>query len=116
MAPRRLSSILVSLAALAIAGCNTVPVQRATGKLRVIEVGPRMVSCQGLVPMQCLRVRDAGTSEWQLHYFGIQGFTFAPGKLCRLRIREEVVRDPPADAPGIIWILERVERCSPSTD
>lgn len=61
-----------------------------------------------VAPMTCLQVREKESDPWQLHYFGIAGFEPQPGIEYRLRIIEEKVKNPPADASSIRWTLDQV--------
>ncbi|MEU8901215.1 DUF4377 domain-containing protein [Nocardia sp. NPDC048505] len=73
-----------------------------------IEVAAQEVPCTGVAPMQCLQVRKDPQAEWELHYFGIDGFDYQPGYTYRLLIEERPWVDPPADAPSVTWRLVRV--------
>ncbi len=58
--------------------------------------------------MTCLQIRDKPGERWQLHYGGIEGFRPQPGIEYRLRIIEEKIANPPADASSIRWTLDQV--------
>jgi heat shock protein HslJ len=75
---------------------------------RFIYVAPERRACTGVVPMQCLQVRESQQQPWQHHYAEIEGFQFEPGTAYRLRIREIKVANPPADAPDRRWVLETI--------
>lgn len=75
---------------------------------RFIHVAAETRPCTGVAPMTCLQVRDKESDPWQLHYGGIAGFEPQPGIEYRLRIIEEKVENPPADASSIRWTLDQV--------
>jgi heat shock protein HslJ len=72
---------------------------------KTIYVASQMVDCVGVGPQKCLQVREEPGADWQFHYSGIEGFNYEPGYNYTLRIREEAVENPPADASSIRWIL-----------
>lgn len=76
--------------------------------VKFIEVGPELVDCVGVAPMKCLQVRDGPNDPWRVHYGGIAGFEHQPGIAYRLRILEERVPNPPADASSLRWTLDLV--------
>jgi heat shock protein HslJ len=95
------------------------PVPSATeavtqGVEKVIEVAPTQVDCTGVGPQKCLQIKEGKADRaWKLHYSPIQGFDYEPGYTYRLRIRETVVANPPADGSSVIWTLIAVESKTP---
>jgi heat shock protein HslJ len=75
---------------------------------KFVYVSAETRPCTGVAPMTCLQVREKESDPWQLHYFGIAGFEPQPGIEYRLRIIEEKVKNPPADASAIRWTLDQV--------
>ena len=75
---------------------------------KFIHVSAQTRPCTGVAPMTCLQVREKESDPWQLHYFGIVDFEPQPGIEYRLRIIEEKVKNPPADASSIRWTLDQV--------
>jgi heat shock protein HslJ len=49
----------------------------------------------------CLQVRESSDASWTLLYDAIVGFDYEPGFLYEIRIQEEAVANPPADASSI---------------
>lgn len=83
------------------------------------EVGPQRVPCPHplIRDMQCLQVRervyaDDGTlssqGEWQPLYQEIEGYTHAPGTRNVLRLKRFAVKNPPADASAVAYVLDMV--------
>ncbi|KAF0815023.1 hypothetical protein IGB42_00100 [Andreprevotia sp. IGB-42] len=72
---------------------------------KVLEIAPQKVECTGVGKMECLQVRGAADEPWTLLYQQIEGFDFKAGVSYRLRVREERVPNPPADAPATRLIL-----------
>ncbi|AOX99317.1 META and DUF4377 domain-containing protein [Jeongeupia sp. USM3] len=75
------------------------------GVERVLEISPERKTCSGVGKMECLQVREPGAKDWQLMYFGIEGFEPQPGVGYTVKVREERVENPPADAPNRKLIL-----------
>lgn len=75
---------------------------------KLIYVSAETKPCMGVAPMTCLQVREKDGDAWQLHYSGIVDFVPQPGIEYRLRIIEEQVKNPPADASSILWTLDQV--------
>jgi len=75
---------------------------------KFIYVSAETRPCTGVAPMTCLQVREKESDPWQLHYSGIADFEPQPGIEYRLRIIEEKVANPPADASSIRWTLDQV--------
>jgi heat shock protein HslJ len=75
---------------------------------KFIYVSGETRPCTGVAPMTCLQVREAKNGPWELHYGGIADFEPQPGIEYRLRIIEEKIDNPPADASSIRWTLDQV--------
>ncbi|MBO9380332.1 META domain-containing protein [Sphingomonas histidinilytica] len=75
---------------------------------RFIYVSAETRPCHGVAPMTCLQIREKPGDPWQLHYGGIVDFDPQPGIEYRLRIIEEKVPNPPADASSLRWTLDQV--------
>lgn len=75
---------------------------------KFIYVSAETKPCTGVAPMTCLQVREQPNEPWQLHYGQIVDFTPEPGIEYRLRIVEEKIDNPPADASSIRWTLDQV--------
>jgi hypothetical protein len=43
--------------------------------------------------------------DWTLLYQGIKGFKHEQGYVYRLRVREEIIANPPADGSSREWVL-----------
>lgn len=81
----------------------------ASAKIKFIYVASEKVPCSaGVMRTTCLQIRERKEDPWQLWYGNIQGFNFEPGIAYRLRILEEQVANPPADASSIKWTLDMV--------
>jgi heat shock protein HslJ len=75
---------------------------------KFIYVGAETRNCTGNVPMKCLQIRESKDQPWTNYYGSIIGFHPTPGHEYRLRIKEDTVKNPPADAPNKIWYLDMV--------
>jgi len=91
----------------------------SVGTTVFFEVAPQRVPCSHpLIPnMQCLQVRErsyaadgtlAAQGEWQPLYQEIEGYTHTPGTRNVLRVKKFAVKQPPADAPAVAYVLDMV--------
>lgn len=97
-----LVATFLALASVAVTACGPLP--RGAGA-KTIYVGPYQVDCVGVAPQKCLLVKQDLKDDWTLYYDQIEGFEYEPGYDYELRIQEEKVENPPADASSIRWIL-----------
>lgn len=81
---------------------------------KTIYVAPSPAACTGLAPRTCLKIKEGFPNQaWKLHYDPIQGFDYEPGYYYRLKVRETIAPNPPADASSRRWTLISVESKSP---
>ena len=108
LAPRAAAAQLSGgrLAATAADGQTLTHPVAARGKL--IYVSAETKPCVGVGPMTCLQVCEKPGDPWSLHYHGIEGFAPKSGIAYRLLIIEERVKNPPADAPSVRWVLDKI--------
>jgi len=87
---------------------RSVPMASAEAVQKFVYVASERRPCTGVAPMQCLQIREQESDPWQLYYGEIIGFTHEPGIEYRLRILEDEVPNPPADASTKRWFLDMV--------
>ena len=80
----------------------------------IVNVAGQRAPCTGVAPMLCLQVRTQPGAAWQLHYSDIEGFDWQSGTEYVIRVREEAVANPPADAPSKRWVLLEVLESGPA--
>jgi heat shock protein HslJ len=80
----------------------------ANAVTKFIYVAAQRRPCSGMMPMECLQIREKPSDPWLNHYDEIIGFTHHPGIEYRLRILEDDVPNPPADASSKRWFLDLV--------
>lgn len=80
----------------------------AQREVLVMDIAPRLVSCQGEAKQLCMRVRLGRDTSWTLFYDRIDGFTHETGYRYRLEVERQVVERPPADASRFRYRLVRV--------
>ncbi|WP_248730432.1 META and DUF4377 domain-containing protein [Pseudomonas sp. MWU13-2517] len=90
------------------------------GEVKFLEVAPKTVKCSHpMIPdYQCLQVRerrydDAGLQRptqdtWHPLYQPIEGFEHHDGVRTVLRVKEYEWKNPPADAPSKVYVLDLV--------
>lgn len=92
----------------------------SAGERAFLEVAAQRVACNHpLIPnLECLQVRERhydeqGLSsgkpgEWQPLYQEIEGYAHEPGIRNVLRVKRFEVKDPPADAASVAYVLDTV--------
>lgn len=90
------------------------------GSTVFFEVAPQRAPCSHpLIPnMQCLQVRERryeangvaikSDAAWQPLYQDIEGYTHEPGVRNVLRVKKYDIKDPPADASSVAYVLDMV--------
>lgn len=73
----------------------------AQAQKKIIYINHEMGNCTGIVPGKCLQYRYKTSQPWALLHGGIQGFTYEPGNMYKLQIREIKMKNPPADGSSI---------------
>jgi hypothetical protein len=108
----RLARRSVVVAAFVGSACGDLvaPVERVV----VMDVAPQRVSCQGVAPQECLRVREHPDTAWALFYQSIDGFEFEPGFDYTLRVAVRAIRNPPQDGSSLEYRLLAILRKEPS--
>ncbi|WP_051710323.1 META and DUF4377 domain-containing protein [Andreprevotia chitinilytica] len=93
--------------AVVLRGSNgeAVTLVRESENVKVLEIAPQKVACSGVGKMECLQVRETADAPWTLLYQQIEGFEPQAGVSYRLRVREDRVANPPADAPATRLVL-----------
>jgi heat shock protein HslJ len=84
------------------------PLASRNAKTKFIYVAAATKDCAGVVPMNCLQVRDSKDQPWTLHHADIVGFEHVPGIEYRLRIKEDRAEHAPADASSVVWYLDMI--------
>jgi hypothetical protein len=79
-----------------------------------MDVAPQRVSCVGVGPQECLRVRQHPDTAWTLFYDGIEGFQFEAGFEYTLRVAVRPVPNPPADGSTLAYRLLAILRKVPA--
>lgn len=99
------------------AGCSTLTPEANTadptdtsntGIEKTLYVDSEKVDCVGVAPQKCYRVREDPSEDWRFFYSEIAGFEFEPGYQYELLVREEKVKNPPADGSSLRWELIKV--------
>ncbi|HAJ34226.1 MAG TPA: heat-shock protein [Chloroflexi bacterium] len=105
----RLSMVVATVATLffVLAACQPVRDTRTSNAPvdKTLYIGPELVDCVGVGPMQCMMVKENPDDEYQLFYSEIEGFTFEPGYTYVVRVRVEPVANAPADASNLKYTL-----------
>lgn len=84
------------------------PLPSKESETKFIYVAAFTKDCTGRAPMQCLQVRESKDQPWTVSHSSITGFEHVPGIEYRLRIKEDQVPHPAADAPSVTWYLDMV--------
>jgi len=84
------------------------PLPSKEAQTKFIFVAAFTKDCTSAAPMKCLQIRESKDQPWTLSYTNIVGFEHVPGIEYRLRIKEDPVPYPAADAPSVVWYLDLV--------
>ena len=108
-----LSKLLVTGGvAFATAGCAlTEPRERVVN----MYVAPNRAECMGLMPTQCMLVREPTAPAWTYFIDGIEGFAYEPGFRYTLRVSIRSIANPPADGSSLAYTLRQVLEKAPCT-
>jgi heat shock protein HslJ len=83
--------------------------------VKTVYIGPERVECEGEGPQECYQYKEEPDSEWQLYYFGIDGFDYEEGYVYELRVAESVVENPPAGGSSVqLSLVEMVDKSEPA--
>ncbi len=83
------------------------------GEMKTLYVGPELVDCVGVAPMQCMQVKEDPNGEYQNFFSSIEGFTFEPGYTYELRVNVESIANPPADGSSLRYTLVEIVSQTP---
>lgn len=76
---------------------------------KIIWIGPEKKPCTaGVMKTDCLQYKSDVTAEWFNFYGQIDGFDWHAGTSYKLKVREEKIANPPADASAIKTTLIKV--------
>jgi len=74
-----------------------------------IKIKENKVSCTGVVPMECLLVKEGKSKEWTYFYDVIQGFNYEPGFIYKLKVEKNKKKgNLPADASAYTYKLKKI--------
>jgi heat shock protein HslJ len=121
---KRLNWLLMVILLTALAACGSAepapndvePPTAAEGELKTLYVGPELVDCVGVGPMQCMQVKENPADPYSFFYQQIEGFTFEPGFEYELLVRVTTVENPPADGSSLSYALVSVVNQTPMAD
>lgn len=68
-------------------------------------IASETVDCDGVGKQKCLLVKKGDATDWEYFYSPIEGFNHENGYEYVLRVKEEKVDNPPADASSIRYTL-----------
>ncbi len=126
---KQFTLLLLAMAVLLVAACSpsggqepvasqptTEAGMEGQGEMKTLFVGPELVDCTGVAPMQCMQVREDPNGDWQLFYNTIEGFTFEPGFTYELRVNVATIANPPADGSSLKYTLVEVVNKAAATE
>lgn len=86
-----------------------LPCSGEVASTKTLWIAHYKVDCVGVAPQKCFLIKEGQYDEWSLWYGDIEGFDFEPGYAYEIRVAEEPVENPPADAPSVrLRLLEVV--------
>lgn len=84
------------------------------GAVKMI-VASQQGDCVGVAPQKCLLVKTGADTNWTFFYNQIEGFQYEPGYEYVLEVKEEKVKNVPADASSLRYILVKEVSKTPTT-
>jgi heat shock protein HslJ len=87
---------------------SSVAIPSKSAVTKFIYVASETKDCAGAGPMKCLQVREGKDQPWTMYHGRIVGFHPVPGIEYRLRIKEDFLKNPPADGSTKVWFLDLV--------
>lgn len=70
-----------------------------------IYVADHLVDCVGVAPQKCMLVKENIVDDWHNFYGNIKGFTYEVGYEYLLKVKTEIIKNPPADGSSLKYIL-----------
>ena len=84
-----------------VAGCRDI---FGPGEdILTLDVAASRVPCQGMVPQECLQVREHPDTTWTFFYDPIEGFDYEVGFEYTIRVARRAVPNPPADGSSFAY-------------
>lgn len=74
---------------------------------KILIIAPETTDCTGVMPMKCLQIKENANGSWTNLYTNIEGFTYEPGYEYVIKVKEEKIKNPPADGSSIQYSLIR---------
>lgn len=71
-------------------------------------VGPEMIPCTSVSSQMCLQIKENPQENYTSFSGNIEGFCYSPGFEYVVKVKEEPVLNPPADASSTNWTLVEV--------
>jgi heat shock protein HslJ len=82
--------------------------------IKTVYIGPERVECEGEGPQECYQYKEDPGDDWQLYYFGIDGFEYEEGYVYELLVAERSVENPPAGGSSTrLALIEMVDKAEP---
>ena len=112
---RRLAGLILAAVAVVFLGsaCSTseepsASASTAAGEVVRMWIGPELVECEGVGPMECMQVSYTEDGESELFYSSIEGFTHVEGTSYVIDVQVAEVASPPADGSSLSYTLLEV--------
>ncbi|MDR0660383.1 MAG: DUF4377 domain-containing protein [Prevotellaceae bacterium] len=80
-----------------------------------ITVASHKADCVGVAPQKCLLIKTGASTDREYVYSEIEGFDYEEGYEYELDIKEVEVKDPPADASSVRYVLANEISKTPKT-
>ncbi len=102
-----LKNTLTIITMICLFSCSN-PKDNSTEKIFWINSSTK--HCVGVGPMQCMQIQKGDkmvANAWELFYQKIEGFTFQPGYIYKVKVKEETIakENLPADASSLKYTL-----------
>jgi len=95
---------MIMAVSMGVSGCGSSD-STAQGDTVRMWIGPELIDCEGVAPMQCMEVAYSENGETELFYDSITGLDYQEGTSYVVDVAVTEVADPPADASSLSYTL-----------
>ncbi|MEG1616603.1 MAG: DUF4377 domain-containing protein [Bacteroidales bacterium] len=109
---KRVFSALLVSATILSTGCSVLK-DKNKGEEILVEISAKPGTCHTWYreePIECMQMREVGKeNEYaSVPLSTISGFEYVPGYDWKLKVKKEIIKNPPADASNISYTLVKV--------
>ena len=99
--------VAICFAMFTFSSCSSAP-KNKNSATRTLVVASKLVDCSGVGKMKCFVVKDEGTNDWRYLHNSIKDFTYESGYEYVIKVKQDFVKNPAADASSVNYSLIKV--------